>query len=112
MKGFTKDHKFIPMTDYKKVTRKSRDPEVKSQGIKIERKVRDATDTSILNDLINDFNRKSSTQIEYGSIGGQAKGLKLVGKMRFIADAMTKKEASNCLRFTMWIMDRHMESAS
>jgi hypothetical protein len=37
MKGFTKDHKFIPMTDYKKVTRKSRDPEVKSQGVRLAR---------------------------------------------------------------------------
>ncbi len=40
MKGFTRDNKFVPMTDYKKVTRKSRDPEVKIQGIKIERKAR------------------------------------------------------------------------
>jgi len=39
MKGFTRDHKFVPMTDYKKV-RKSRDPKEKTQGIKIERKKR------------------------------------------------------------------------
>jgi len=164
VKGFTKDHKFIPMTDYKKVTRKSRDQKEKTQGVRMkktnvssikaggrcfcgrtsvkgglcpscrdsgvffekqqieqaqrnpknvgsmQRNARDATDTSILNDLVNDFNRKSSTKIEYGNIGGQAKGLKLVGAGRFIAEAMTKKEASNCLRFTMWIMDRHMES--
>jgi len=38
LKGFTKDHKFIPMTDYKKVTRKSRDPEVKTQGIRMKRR--------------------------------------------------------------------------
>jgi len=35
MKGFTRDHKFVPMTDYKKVTRKSRDPKAKTQGVKI-----------------------------------------------------------------------------
>ena len=40
MKGFTRDHKFVPMTDYKKVTRKSRDPKANTQGIKIERKAR------------------------------------------------------------------------
>ncbi len=34
MKGFTKDHKFVPMTDYKKVTRKSRD-NTKTQGVVI-----------------------------------------------------------------------------
>jgi hypothetical protein len=33
MKGFTKDHKFIPMTDYKKVTRKSRDQ--KTIGVRL-----------------------------------------------------------------------------
>jgi len=38
MKGFTRDNKFIPMTDYKKVTRKSRDTETK--GIKIENRIR------------------------------------------------------------------------
>jgi hypothetical protein len=35
LKGFTKDHKFIPMTDYKKVTRKSRDQKAKTQGIRL-----------------------------------------------------------------------------
>jgi hypothetical protein len=39
MKGFTRDKKFVPMTDYKKVTRKSRDPEVKTQGIVIRKKI-------------------------------------------------------------------------
>jgi len=38
MKGFTRDKKFIPMTDYKKVTRKSRDPKVKTQGVVIRKK--------------------------------------------------------------------------
>jgi len=38
MKGFTRNNKFVPMTDYKKVTRKSRDTETK--GIKIENKTR------------------------------------------------------------------------
>ena len=42
MKGFTRDHKFVPMTDYKKV-RKSRDTKTKTQGIIIERKARDAS---------------------------------------------------------------------
>ena len=37
MKGFTRDNKFIPMTDYKKVTRKSRDPEVKTIGVRMKR---------------------------------------------------------------------------
>ena len=35
MKGFTRDKKFVPMTDYKKVTRKSRDPEVKTKGVRL-----------------------------------------------------------------------------
>ena len=35
MKGFTRDHKFVPMTDYKKVTTKSRDQHAKTQGVKI-----------------------------------------------------------------------------
>ncbi len=38
MKGFTRDNKFVPMTDYKKVTRKSRDPKVKTQGVVIRKK--------------------------------------------------------------------------
>jgi len=37
MKGFTRDHKFIPMTDYKKVTRKSRDQKAKTQGVRMKR---------------------------------------------------------------------------
>ena len=37
MKGFTKDKKFIPMTDYKKVTRKSRDPKAKTQGVRFKK---------------------------------------------------------------------------
>jgi len=37
MKGFTRDHKFIPMTDYKKVTRKSRDSKTMSEGIRLRR---------------------------------------------------------------------------
>ncbi len=36
-KGFTRDHKFIPMTDYKKVTRKSRDMKAKTQGVRMKR---------------------------------------------------------------------------
>ena len=40
MKGFTRNKKFIPMTEYKKVTRKSRDTNVKTQGIKIQRKAK------------------------------------------------------------------------
>lgn len=35
MKGFTKDGKFHPITDYKKGTRKSRDQKAKQQGVKI-----------------------------------------------------------------------------
>jgi len=34
MKGFTRDNKFIPMTDYKKVTRKSRDQKEKTTGVR------------------------------------------------------------------------------
>jgi len=37
MKGFTRDKKFVPMTDYKKVTRKSRDPKAKTQGVRMKR---------------------------------------------------------------------------
>jgi len=37
MKGFTRDKKFIPMTDYKKVTRKSRDTKTKTQGVRLAR---------------------------------------------------------------------------
>ncbi len=37
MKGFTRDHKFVPMTDYKKVTRKSRDSKTMSEGIRLRR---------------------------------------------------------------------------
>ena len=40
MKGFMKDNKFHPITEYKKGTRKSRDQTVKMQGVKIERKSR------------------------------------------------------------------------
>jgi len=40
MKGFTRDKKFIPMTDYKKVTRKSRDQKEKTQGIRLKRKAK------------------------------------------------------------------------
>lgn len=35
VKGFTKDHKFHPITQYKKGTRKSRDEKAKTKGIKI-----------------------------------------------------------------------------
>ena len=110
MKGHMEDGKFHPHTDYKKGTRKSRDQTVKTQGVIIERKAREPTDTSILNDLVNDFNRKGLTKIEYGNIGGQARGLKKEGSGSFIAESMSKKEAINCLRFTIWIMDRKMES--
>ncbi len=34
MKGFTRDNKFIPISDYKKI-RKSRDPETKTQGVRL-----------------------------------------------------------------------------
>ncbi len=37
MKGFTRDHKFVPMTDYKKVTRKSRDTKEKTKGVRLKR---------------------------------------------------------------------------
>lgn len=37
MKGFTKDHKFIPMSDYKKVTRKSRDQSTKTEGVRFKK---------------------------------------------------------------------------
>jgi len=37
LKGFTRDHKFVPMTDYKKVTRKSRDSQTKLEGIRLRR---------------------------------------------------------------------------
>ena len=36
MRGFTRNNKFVPMTDYKKVTRKSRDTKAKTQGIKFD----------------------------------------------------------------------------
>ncbi len=39
MKGFTRDNKFVPMTDYKKVTRKSRDPKAKTQGVRLKRQL-------------------------------------------------------------------------
>jgi len=42
LKGFTRDNKFIPMTDYKKVTRKSRDQKANTQGVVI-RKARTLT---------------------------------------------------------------------
>ncbi len=34
MKGFTKDHKFHPISNYRKVTRKSRDQSTKTQGVR------------------------------------------------------------------------------
>jgi len=37
LKGFTRDKKFVPMTDYKKVTRKSRDPKVKTEGVRFKK---------------------------------------------------------------------------
>lgn len=39
MKGFTKDGKFHPITDYKKGIRKSRDKQTKTQGITIRKKI-------------------------------------------------------------------------
>ncbi len=51
MKGFTRDNKFIPTTDYKKVTRKSRDQKIKNQGIKIERKAREGAKKSRENEI-------------------------------------------------------------
>ena len=41
MKGHMQDGKFHPHTEYKKGTRKSRDQQVKTQGVKVERKARD-----------------------------------------------------------------------
>jgi len=38
VKGFTRNKKFIPMTDYKKVTRKSRDQTAKTQGVRLQRR--------------------------------------------------------------------------
>jgi hypothetical protein len=46
-KGFTKDGKFHPITDYKKGIRKSRDQQVKQQGVKVERKARAVTITDM-----------------------------------------------------------------
>jgi hypothetical protein len=48
MKGFTKDKKFIPMTDYKKV-RKSRDPKSKTKGVVI-RKARQVSVNQLENE--------------------------------------------------------------
>ncbi len=44
MKGFTRDGKFHPISDYKKGVRKSRDQNSKQQGVKIERKKHDSCD--------------------------------------------------------------------
>jgi len=66
MKGFTKDHKFVPMTDYKKVTRKSRDPEAKTQGVVI-RKARTVTKLKKLPDVFSS-NSNYSFQSDKGEI--------------------------------------------
>jgi len=57
MKGFTRNKKFVPMTDYKKVTRKSRDPEVKTQGVRLARKARETDSGEIPPEKIFDKNR-------------------------------------------------------
>ena len=53
MKGFTRDHKFVPMTDYKKVTRKSRDPKAKTQGVRLKRTTRVKALTLVPTELLN-----------------------------------------------------------
>jgi len=37
MKGFTRDHKFHPISEYKKVTRKSRDQKEKTVGVRMKK---------------------------------------------------------------------------
>ena len=103
MKGFTRDNKFIPMTDYKKVTRKSRDPETK--GIKIQRKSRDNNAEILRNNIIS-FNRQFPVKITYGSDGSGSQGLKYEGTHSFIAGVMTRAEAIKTLQFTERFIDR------
>jgi len=100
MKGFTKNKKFIPMTDYKKVTRKSRDK--KSIGVRL---ARESNDSSELKEQIQQFNGKSSIKIEFGIDKFQKRGLKVKGQ-EFLIKKMTEKEAINCLKFTNWILVR------
>jgi len=58
MKGFTRDKKFIPMTDYKKVTRKSRDPKEKTIGVRFARQKSVNTFKNLSNDeLIGKFDK-------------------------------------------------------
>lgn len=52
MKGFTRDGKFHPITDYKKGTRKSRDRKVKTQGVEVERKAREGKPMGVGNTMI------------------------------------------------------------
>ncbi len=102
MKGFTRDHKFVPMTDYKKITRKSRDPNVKTQGVVIrkQRIVAEGRDTKkhISTEFILAIDNLSRT-LDRGK--GGLKGLRYNGSMaywselKFRADevsALIKKE--------------------
>jgi len=103
MKGYTKDHKFIPMTDYKKVTRKSRDQKIKTHGVVI-RKQRE-NNAEILRSELRSFNRQFPVHVEYGDDGSNRRGLVFEGTHSFIAGAMTRSEAIDCLIFCRRFID-------
>jgi len=103
MKGFTRDKKFVPMTDYKKVTRKSRD--TKTKGVVI-RKQRD-NNAEILRNELTAFNRQFPVHVQYGDDGSRSHGLVFEDSPHtFIAGAMTRTEAINCLNFCTRFINR------
>ncbi len=102
MKGFIKDKKFHPISDYTKV-RKSKDQLIKNQGVVI-RKARD-NNAEILRNELTTFNRQFPVKVEYGDAGGQSKGLKFEGTHSFIVASMTRSEAIDCLIFTRRFID-------
>lgn len=66
MKGFTKDGKFHPITDYKKGTRKSRDQKAKTQGVIRKHRRFDnltRTESEALSDWLNKFFDKKGEQL-------------------------------------------------
>ncbi len=85
MKGFTKNKKFIPMTDYKKVARKARD--TKTKGVVIRKSSDRDTfpDAILLKNNLESFNRNHSPQIEWTDVGGKNKFLVVKGTQKKIS---------------------------
>jgi len=86
MKGHMQDGKFHPHTEYKKGTRKSRDQQVRTEGVKIERKARDPNDVFKRRHLAKVIPKLNNEQIAW-----------IYDKVRFLEmnDLKTYKEADD-----------------